>query len=88
MASIVPYSACTCFQEILTEVEENRENIEEIIELLGDPSSGGGDPPTSTYFPTNPPPHNIYYLSGDGGDFQSPGYPNDYANGLHEVMSV
>ena len=96
MASIVPYSACTCFQEILTEVEENGENIEEIIELLGDPTSGGGDPPTSTYFPTNPPTSsyysyynpNIYYLSGDGGDFQSPGYPNDYANGLHEVMSV
>ena len=95
MASIVAYSACTCFQEILTEVEENGENIEEIIDLLGAPPSiGGDDPPTSSSFPTNPPTSSsyyipgTYYLSGDGGEFQSPGYPGAYANYLHEVISV
>merc|ERR1719211_533685 len=89
MASIVAHSACTCFQEILTEVEENGENIEEIIDLLeAAPSNGGGDPPTSSSsFPTNPPTSSsfyipgTYYLSGDGGEFQSPGYPGGYANG-------
>ena len=39
MATAMPYSACTCFQEILTEVEENGEGIQEIIDVLGD----GGD---------------------------------------------
>ena len=89
MASIVPYSACTCFQEILTEVEENGENIEEIIDLL---ENGGGDPPTTYNTPSSPPStsyfNNYYELSGEGGEFQSPGYPGNYANGLDVVMSL
>ena len=44
MASIMSFSACTCFQDVLTEVEENGEDIEEIIDALasGGGSSGGG----------------------------------------------
>ena len=44
MATAMPYSACTCFQEILTEVEENGEGIQEIIDVLasvGGSSIGG-----------------------------------------------
>ena len=37
LATIVTYSTFTCFQEILTEVEENGDNIEEVIELLAPP---------------------------------------------------
>ena len=44
MATAMPYSACTCFQEILTEVEENGEGIQEIIDVLesGDGIGVGG----------------------------------------------
>ena len=45
-------SACTCIQGILTEVEENGENIEEIIDLLAGGGGWGGNTTNSTV----PPP--------------------------------
>ena len=47
LPSIVTHSAFTCFQEILTEVEENGEKIEEIIDLLDSSSNEGGDSTTT-----------------------------------------
>ena len=42
------HSACTCIQEILTEVEENGENIEEIIDLLAGGGGWGGNTTNSS----------------------------------------
>ena len=43
MASIGFSTVNTCYQELLAEVEENGEGIQEIIDVLGWGSSGGGD---------------------------------------------
>ena len=47
-ARIGTHSACTCIQEILTEVEENGENIEEIIDLLAGGGGWGGNTTNSS----------------------------------------
>ena len=70
----MPYSACTCFQEILTEVEENGEGIQEIIDVLesGDGSAiggGGGG-------------------SGESGQIQTPNYPDFYPASSNEVINA
>ena len=70
MATAMPYSACTCFQEILTEVEENGEGIQEIIDVLesGDGSEigdGGG---------------------GESGVIQTENYPDFYPASSNEVI--
>ena len=81
MATATPYSACTCFQEILTEVEENGEGIQEIIDVLesGDGSviGGGGSEEDSGE------------ISGeDSGDIMTPNYPNFYPASSNEVISA
>ena len=43
VASVVAFSGFTCFQEILTEVNENGENIQEIIDLLKSESTNVGN---------------------------------------------
>ena len=84
MASIKSFAACTCFQQILTEVEENGEGIQEIIDDLasGGSSGGGGigggsggssEPPSGG---PDPPPNQI----------QSPNYPNFYPPSSNEVI--
>ena len=73
MASITSHSAFTCLQEILTEVEENGEGIEEIIDVL---ASGGGSSGVS-----------IGGGSGEeSGQIQSPNYPDDYPAYSDEVI--
>ena len=42
MASIGTYAVSTCYQEILSEVEENGEGIQEILDVLEDGSVIGG----------------------------------------------
>ena len=64
MATTTSYSACTCFQDILAEVEENGEGIQEIMDVIasGGGSSGGGGT----------------IEGGSGGEFgviQTPNYP-------------
>ena len=43
LATMVVLSRSTCFQEILTEVNENGENIQEIINLLEPESTNVGN---------------------------------------------
>ena len=74
LATVVASSACTCFQEILTEVEENGEGIQEIIDVLesGDGSAiggGGGG-------------------SGESGQIQTPNYPDFYPSSSYEVIKA
>ena len=74
MASIKSFSSCTCYEEILTEVEENGDGIEEIIDVLasgGVPSGGdieGGS-------------------GGESGQIQSPNFPDFYPPSSYEVIS-
>ena len=67
MASIAAHSACTCFQEILTEVEENGENIEEIIDLLG--GGGGWEGNQTNSSSTVPPPSNLTECQAGWSEF-------------------
>ena len=43
LATVVVFSSFTCFQEILTEVNENGENIENIIDILEPESTNVGN---------------------------------------------
>ena len=75
MASIKSFSSCTCYEEILTEVEENGDGIEEIIDVLasGGESSGGDIGGGS---------------EGESGQIQSPNYPDFYPPSSDEVFSA
>ena len=72
MASITSYSAFTCFQEILTEVQGNGEGIQEIMDVVGGGSGGGGS---------------VGGGSGDeSGVIQTPNYPDFYPASYNEVI--
>ena len=72
MATSTSYSACTCFQDILAEVEENGEGIQEIIDVLGGGSGGGGSIGGGS--------------GGESGVIQTPNYPDFYPASYNEVV--
>ena len=72
MATSTSYSACTCFQDILAEVEEHGEGIQEIIDVLGGGSGGGGSIGGGS--------------GGESGVIQTPNYPDFYPAYSNEVI--
>ena len=75
MASPMSYSACTCFQDILAEVEENGEGLQEIMDVIGGGSGGGGGSVGGG-------------SGGESGVIQTPNYPDFYPASYYEVVSA
>ena len=73
MASPMSYSACTCFQDILAEVEENGEGLQEIMDVIGGGSGGGGGSVGGG-------------SGGESGVIQTPNYPDFYPASSYEVI--